>query len=213
MLTFYPITSEKILWGRLSGVNVNGESVEVSDQIELGLTYYVYDYYQKVNTISDDPETCIFWTQCGPYMNYHGIPTGGDAEINTVINGKTVPHPNYPSGSYWNECDPTINAIECSAFAIYIYKYIWGTEGTMSSRNWAVTYANVSKLSNGARLRFSVGHSAILVGKSTSSLTLYQANWGGAYNQVSWSSYSYSTCQNAMGNITNAANPSSGTTA
>lgn len=204
IVTFYPITSYMLLLGR-SINEISNAAVVISDEVQVGLAYTLYDAYEHQEKATTIPDEYIYRTECGPYMLYR---EEADASVNASINGKLIPHASYPNGSIWDGDG------QCAGFARFIYYYLFGTYGTATTAGMpkTFTYSAISGLRKGARLRFNDSHSAILVGASSSSVTLYHANWAGEYNEVTYSNYSYTYCQNYMGQLSNYVNPSTGGT-
>lgn len=193
MTTFYPITSEKILWGSNTASGSRTAAI-CTPAIHDEITYHFYDVYTDTEINTFDAVELIRMTTCGPYINLR------DATRYT-INGKAIPHASYPAGSTWD------GGNQCAGFARYIYYYLWGQYGTAYYPSaTAITYANLSQTNPGARYRFTIQHSAILVQYTSTNTVWYHANWGGT-NLVAVSSYSYASCQNYFGSIENYVNP------
>lgn len=205
IVTFYPITSYMLLLGR-SITEISNAAVVISDEVQVGLAYTLYDAYEHQEKATTIPDEYIYRTECGPYMLYR---EEADASVNASINGKTIPHPDYPSGSIWDRDDG------CAGFARFIYNYCFGNYGTTVTTGMPkqFTYSAISHLNKGARLRFTKQHSAILVGATSSSVTLYHANWhdnaSDPNNKVYYAVYSYSFCQAEMGMLENYVNHAS----
>lgn len=92
MVSFYPVTSEKILWG--SNFDHARSNPICSSSIEEEITYHLYDTYSNSAISTFDPVELIRMTTCGPYVNLR------DA-TRYNINGKAIPHTSYPAGSTW----------------------------------------------------------------------------------------------------------------
>ncbi len=109
-----------------------------------------------------------------------------------AINGKTVPFSGYEAGDFYTE-EPTNGAYQCMGFGYLIYKKIWGsytygskiTSKTTSTPELAKTALDSLKIGamiNCDRLSNQGNHSMILIGRSSTGVTVYDANWSGYEN-------------------------------
>lgn len=104
-----------------------------------------------------------------------------------VINGKTIPHPNYTNGELWDERYP--GAVECVGFAKWIYEnYLYVGQGT-GTRIADISWAS----QNGCEMIFEgfepgcrltihpkVGnrsHTFIFCEATSTGILVYHANW------------------------------------
>lgn len=110
----------------------------------------------------------------------------------TTINGKSIPSASYPVGSTYSGSasmtNPSLSGSECHGFAITIFKYLFGDNGTkvtknltISSRSDTQVKTELSSYPLGTLIRAKrpagTYHTMILVGKDASGVYLYHANW------------------------------------
>ncbi len=115
----------------------------------------------------------------------------------TTINGKPIPMPEFPNGSYFNEeIDYTW---ECMAFGLRVLRYLYGTEDLAPVYDVyrdipARELVNMYSPGTVMRLHNSTGgeHSLIYIGcdRKSETIYVYHSNWDGN-NTVYVSSFSY----------------------
>lgn len=113
----------------------------------------------------------------------------------TTINGKSIPSASYPVGSTYSGSasmtNPSLSGSECHGFAITIFKYLFGDNGTKVTKNLAISSRSDTQVKTelnsyplGTLIRAkrpstatSTHHTMILVGTDSSGVYLYHANW------------------------------------
>ena len=109
-----------------------------------------------------------------------------------TLNGITVPLPEFPVGSYWTTdgtrtgSSKSYNGIECAGFARYVYRCIWGNDEagiSVTEKMLTGSSSDFANISVGARLSCKPknssydNHSMVLLKKTSSGVTVYDANW------------------------------------
>lgn len=124
----------------------------------------------------------------------------------TTINGKRIPMPEFPNGSYFNEnIDGTW---ECMAFGLRVLQYLYGTEDLapvyddyrdIPARELVNIYSpgTVMRLKTDPDPEPYDGHTLIYLGHDDNNIYVYHSNWGG-YNTVYVSSFTWEEFDNAF---------------
>lgn len=137
------------------------------------------------------------------------------------INGKTVPFSGYESGDFYTE-EPTNGAYQCMGFAYLIYKKIWGSytygnkitsmdTNTSDKAKSALQSLSIGTMINCDRVNSAGNHSMILIERSTTGVTVYDANWSGYpddKNKIGTRTWTWSDFKNKFAKIKSGYNPS-----
>ena len=192
---FYPVTAHTVLYAE--GV-VNHDGIVCSKATDSSLEYYYYDDLTGVSKSVADPNHSIALT--GFPGDYNII---SNSEIvpyaaGTTINGKAIPHASYPEGSKFT--GSFAGETQCHGFALFIYDYLWGSTSygrqsrTIAIDDWTATAKAALQVPNGSLIRVDSGessqHTMILISKTSSSITVYHANWTNGEVRITNMSYS-----------------------
>ena len=114
-----------------------------------------------------------------------------------TINNKTIPMAGFDEGSTYTGKDN--NATQCMGFGYKVYDYLWGsyTYGSSISSFTCTngstvqsSFANVKvgAMFTGHRRNQSYNHTVIIIGKSSTGVTVYHANWpsAGTVGALTW---------------------------
>ena len=181
IIWFYPLSSYNILFATAPEATSarNAETVTCSKIVPVGQVFS-YDMLTKCTEVAENPTLDISMT--GMSTSYNIFTTTAMS-----INGKSIPHPDYPIGSVYSGSFE--GGTQCHGFALFIYNYIWGStsHGTGDGRT-ALTSTAVAKwelkgISPGTLIRVddtgSLMHTMIVEQTSETGITVYHANWTG----------------------------------
>jgi len=157
--------------------------------------------------------------QCWTVEEVGGSSGGGEGGGDYTINGVKLPLADWQPGKYWTtDGKPTdlegtnslhYNGIQCAGFARYVYAQIWGDDeyGTEFgiNRTLAGNSSDFSGIIKGSRIncdRADKGgnHSMVILDKTSSGITVYEANHDG-HCQVSVRTISFSDFAGEYKNI------------
>ena len=122
-----------------------------------------------------------------------------------TINGKKLPMPNYPNGSYFG--DTVGGASECYGFGYKVHEYLYGSYDNVIeiNINQNLTAKEITeRFEPGTFLRMANSsggrHAMIYMGHDSQNIYVYHSNWGG-YNTVYVSSFKWAEFDNAFGEL------------
>lgn len=189
LVWFYPITAHTILYAK---GYTNNDGIMCSTETDDTLAYYYYNKLTDTSEITHDPEYSISLTGYpGDYnvINYRSRAT---------INGKTIPHPSYPSGSVYSGSFG--GGTQCHGFGLFIYDYLWGSTSygrqtrTIAINDWVDTAKAALQLPAGSLIRvdhnMSNQHTMIILSHNSSSIEVYHANWTNGEVRITTMTYS-----------------------
>ncbi len=198
---YIPFADLGVMIGTQAPTDAQGNAhtaLTYKENLTWGGEYYYYKTEGEAPILVEDPDWFLF----AAASNFTSLPN-----FKTTINGKAIPHSKYAHGSTYNNNDFS-GATQCEGFAKYIYQYLFGsaysgTKTDVKERITGATYVK-NKLSNlplGSIIRTdktgayqsNTGHAMVLVGKDSSGITIYHANWDGAngvmIHYLTWSQF------------------------
>lgn len=182
IIWYYPLSDYNILFATSSeGTSAfSKEAVQCSKEVPSGQVFS-YNMLTECTEIAQNPVFDLCMT--GMKTSYNIL-----SSATMTINGKEIPHPNYPIGSVYSGSFE--GGTQCHGFALYIYNYIWGSTsyGTRKGRTSLNKDENIAKaalkgISPGTLVRMddtlSAKHAMIIESTSESGIRVYHANWTG----------------------------------
>lgn len=181
IIWFYPLTSYNILFATAPATtSARNVGTATCSKIVPAGQVFSYDMLTKCTEVAEDPMLDISMT--GMSTSYNIFTTTAMS-----INGKSIPHPDYPIGSVYSGSFE--GGTQCHGFALFIYNYIWGStsHGTRDGRtaltSTAVAKSKLKGISPGTLIRVddtgSLMHTMIVEQTSETGITVYHANWTG----------------------------------
>lgn len=154
-----------------------------SSGAEISGKYEYLDYKSGEAVAINDP-AWVYFT-----MATRGIEN--NKSYSTMINGHTIPHPQYTNGTDWNRTYSSAfgSGSECYAFGLFIYEYLFGDAGIKVQVSASKSQSFFEELARGTSLRctFKVyksdgsiaysDHTMILLECNASGMYVYHANW------------------------------------